>query len=73
MEGGDVVTRSVSQSVGKRAKGKGVQITSGKKSPEIQNYFTPRATPGAQPPIKSTLASKAIVDKAKMAWSKWWF
>jgi hypothetical protein len=72
-EGGDVVARSVSQSVGKRAKGKGVQTTSGKKGPGIQNYFAPRATPGAQPSIKSALASKAMVDKAKMAWSKWWF
>jgi hypothetical protein len=72
VEGGDVA-RSVSQSVGKRAKGKGVQTTSGKKGPEIQNYFAPRATPRAQPSIKSALASKAMIDKAKMAWSKWWF
>ena len=66
VEGGDVVARSVSQSLGKRAKGKGVQTTSGKKGPEIQNYFAPRATPGAQPSIKSALASKVMVDKAKM-------
>ena len=59
----DVVARSVSQSVGKRAKEKGVQTTSGK----IQNYFATRATPEAQPSIKSALASKAMVDKAKMA------
>uniref|UniRef100_A0A2N9FLF6 BED-type domain-containing protein n=1 Tax=Fagus sylvatica TaxID=28930 RepID=A0A2N9FLF6_FAGSY len=72
-EGGDVVARSVSQSVGKRDKGKGVQSTSGKKGSGIQNYFAPRTTPGAQPSIKSALASKAMVDKAKMAWSKWWF
>uniref|UniRef100_A0A2N9EDY6 BED-type domain-containing protein n=1 Tax=Fagus sylvatica TaxID=28930 RepID=A0A2N9EDY6_FAGSY len=44
-EGGDVVARSVSQSASKRAKGKGVQTTSGKKGPGIQNYFAPRATP----------------------------
>ena len=72
-EGGDVVARSVSQSVSKRDKGKGVQSTSGKKGSGIQNYFAPRTTPGAQPSIKSALASKAMVDKAKMAWSKWWF
>jgi hypothetical protein len=72
-EGGDVVARSVSQSVGKRDKGKSVQSTSGKKGSGIQNYFAPRTTPGAQPSIKSSLASKAMVDKAKMAWSKWWF
>uniref|UniRef100_A0A2N9ITI2 BED-type domain-containing protein n=1 Tax=Fagus sylvatica TaxID=28930 RepID=A0A2N9ITI2_FAGSY len=72
-EGGDVVARSVSQSVGKRDKGKGVQSTSGKKGSGIQNYFAPRTTPGAQPSIKSALSSKAMVDKAKMAWSKWWF
>ena len=72
-EGGDVVARSVSQSVGKHAKGKGVQTTSGKKGLGIQNYFAPRATLEAQPSIKSALASKAMVDKAKMAWLKWWF
>jgi hypothetical protein len=73
VEGGDVVARNVSQLVGKCAKGKGVQTTSGKKGLEIQNYFAPGATPRAQPSIKSALASKAMIDKAKMAWLKCWF
>ena len=51
-EGGDVVTKSVSQSLSKRARGKDVQTMSGKKVLEIQNYFAPRTTHGVQLSIK---------------------
>jgi hypothetical protein len=51
-EGGDVVAKSVSQSLSKRARGKDVQTMSGKKVLEIQNYFAPRTTHRAQLSIK---------------------
>uniref|UniRef100_A0A7N2N0K5 BED-type domain-containing protein n=1 Tax=Quercus lobata TaxID=97700 RepID=A0A7N2N0K5_QUELO len=60
-----VVEKSPPQTLGKRkSRGKDVdndmsQIRGKKK---IKNYFAPKTTPGAQPSIRSALATKAMID-----------
>ncbi|XLR27095.1 hypothetical protein S83_054995, partial [Arachis hypogaea] len=38
---------------------------------QIGSYFKERTTPGSQPTLKSVLASKEIVHKAKLGLAKW--
>ncbi|XP_050290078.1 uncharacterized protein LOC126728268 [Quercus robur] len=40
---------------------------------KIKSYFAPRTTPGAQPSIRSALATKAMIDNAKMNVARWWY
>ena len=47
-----------------------VQIRGKKK---IKSYFAPRTTPGAQPFIRSALATKVMIDNAKMNVARWWY
>ena len=71
-----VVEKSPPQTLGKRkSRGKDVdndmsQIRGKKK---IKSYFAPRTTPGAQPSIRSALATKAMIDNAKMSVARWWY
>ena len=44
----------------------------GEKS-NIKSFFAPRTTPGSQPSIRSSLASKQMVEKAKMNFAKRWY
>ncbi|KAL4614141.1 hypothetical protein ACB092_07G032600 [Castanea dentata] len=39
----------------------------------IKSFFVPRTIPGSQPSIKSSLASKQMVEKAKMNFARWWY
>ncbi|XP_075663029.1 uncharacterized protein LOC142632529 [Castanea sativa] len=39
----------------------------------IKSFFTPRTTPGFQPSIKSSLALKQMVEKARMNFASWWY
>ncbi|XP_075665771.1 uncharacterized protein LOC142635513 [Castanea sativa] len=71
-----VVEKSHPQTLGKRkSRGKDVDIdmgqTRGKK--KIKSYFAPRTTPGAQPSIRSALATKAMIDNAKINVARWWY
>ncbi|KAL4633086.1 hypothetical protein ACB092_04G095800 [Castanea dentata] len=45
--------------------------TLGKK--KIKSYFAPRTAPGAQPSIRSALATKAMIDNVKMNVGRWWY
>ena len=71
-----VVEKSPPQTLGKqKSRGKDVdndvsQIRGKKK---IKSYFAPRTTPGAQPSIRSALATKAMIDNAKMNVARWWY
>jgi len=71
-----VVEKSPPQTLGKRkSRGKDVdndtsQIRGKKK---IKSYFAPRTTLGAQPSIRSALATKAMIDNAKMNVARWWY
>uniref|UniRef100_A0A7N2MM08 BED-type domain-containing protein n=1 Tax=Quercus lobata TaxID=97700 RepID=A0A7N2MM08_QUELO len=71
-----IVEKSPPQTLGKRkSRGKDVdndvsQIRGKKK---IKSYFAPRTTPGAQPSIRSALATKAMIDNAKMSVARWWY
>jgi len=44
----------------------------GEKS-NIKSYFAPRTKPGSQPSIRSSLASKQMVEKARMNFARWWY
>ncbi|XP_075665530.1 uncharacterized protein LOC142635217 [Castanea sativa] len=37
----------------------------------IKSFFAPRTIPGSQPSIKSSLASKQMVEKARMNFARW--
>ncbi|GKV24229.1 hypothetical protein SLEP1_g33864 [Rubroshorea leprosula] len=52
-----------------QVKGKGLEISANKKrkASGIENYFAPRATPGAQPSIRSVLAGKDALHNADLA------
>ncbi|KAL4620036.1 hypothetical protein ACB092_06G125300 [Castanea dentata] len=39
----------------------------------IKSFFAPRTIPGSQPSIKSSLASKQMVEKARMSFARWWY
>ncbi|KAL7214779.1 hypothetical protein ACSBR1_027044 [Camellia fascicularis] len=43
-----------------------------KKMKKSSNFFTPRTTPGAQPSIRSAMASKEMVEQARMTVAQWW-
>ena len=44
----------------------------GEKS-NIKSYFATRTKPGSQPSIRSSLASKQMVEKARMNFARWWY
>ena len=44
----------------------------GEKS-NIKSFFAPRTTPGSQPSIRSSLASRQMVEKARMNFARWWY
>ncbi|XP_030924837.1 uncharacterized protein LOC115951844 [Quercus lobata] len=44
----------------------------GEKS-NIKSYFAPRTKSGSQPSIRSSLASKKMVEKARMKFARWWY
>ncbi|KAL4615700.1 hypothetical protein ACB092_07G145200 [Castanea dentata] len=39
----------------------------------IKSFFASRTIPGSQPSIKSSLASKQMVEKARMNFARWWY
>ncbi|XP_075654713.1 uncharacterized protein LOC142624865 [Castanea sativa] len=39
----------------------------------IKSFFAPRTIPCSQPSIKSSLASKQMVEKARMNFARWWY
>ncbi|XP_075658858.1 uncharacterized protein LOC142628698 [Castanea sativa] len=39
----------------------------------IKSFFAPRTIPGSQSSIKSSLASKQMVEKARMNFARWWY
>ncbi|KAK4548413.1 hypothetical protein RGQ29_032794 [Quercus rubra] len=43
------------------------------KKSNIKSYFAPRTKPGSQPSIRSSLASKQMVEKARMNFARWWY
>ena len=70
-----VVVKSPPQRLGKRKSwGKDVDTDMGqiRGKKKIKSYFAPRTTPGAQPSIRSSLATKAMIDNAKMNVARWW-
>ncbi|XP_050290083.1 uncharacterized protein LOC126728272 [Quercus robur] len=71
-----VVEKSPPQTLGKRkSRGKDVDNDMGqiRGKKKIKSYFAPRTTPGAQPSIRSALATKAMIDNAKMNVARWWY
>ncbi|XP_075665887.1 uncharacterized protein LOC142635638 [Castanea sativa] len=71
-----VVEKSPPQTLGKRkSRGKDVDIDMSqiREKKKIKSYFASRTTPGAQPSIRSALATKAMVDNAKMNVARWWY
>ncbi|XP_050251787.1 uncharacterized protein LOC126698530 [Quercus robur] len=44
----------------------------GEKS-NIKSFFAPRTKPSSQPSIRSSLASKQMVEKARMNFARWWY
>ncbi|XP_075658935.1 uncharacterized protein LOC142628782 [Castanea sativa] len=71
-----VVEKSPPQTLGKRkSRGKDVDIDMSqiRVKKKIKSYFAPRTTPGAQPSIRSALATKAMIDNAKMNVARWWY
>ena len=56
-----------------KGKGKVKESGSGKSVGGINRFFAPRTTPGAQPSIKSSMCSKEMIVKAKMAVARWWY
>ena len=44
----------------------------GEKS-NIKSFFAPRTTLGSQPSIRSSLASRQMVEKARMNFARWWY
>ncbi|GKV26461.1 hypothetical protein SLEP1_g35752 [Rubroshorea leprosula] len=58
-----------------QVKGKGLEISANKKrkASGIENYFAPRATPGAQPSIRSVLAGKDALHNADLAIARFFF
>ena len=44
----------------------------GEKS-NIKSFFAPRTKPGSQPSTRSSLASKQMVEKARMNFTRWWY
>ena len=68
--------KSLPQTLGKRkSRGKDVDTDMGqiRGKKKIKSYFAPRTTPGAQPTIRSALATKAMIDNAKMNVARWWY
>ncbi|KAK9984210.1 hypothetical protein SO802_033735 [Lithocarpus litseifolius] len=68
--------KSPPQTLGKRkSREKDVDIDMGqiRGKKKIKSYFTPRTTPGAQPSIRSALATKAMIDNEKMNVARWWY
>ncbi|XP_065636780.1 uncharacterized protein LOC112033391 [Quercus suber] len=68
--------KTPAQTLGKRkSRGKDVDIDIGqiRAKQKIKSYFAPRTTPGAQPSIRSALATKAMIDNAKMNVARWWY
>ncbi|KAI0524227.1 hypothetical protein KFK09_003591 [Dendrobium nobile] len=50
------------------------ELSKGKrKASDIDTFFAPRTTRGAQPSIKSALASKEVVHRVDMALARWFF
>ncbi|XP_075633519.1 uncharacterized protein LOC142605978 [Castanea sativa] len=39
----------------------------------IKSFFAPRTIPSSQPSIKSSLASKQMVENARMNFARWWY
>ena len=71
-----VVENSPLQTLGKRkSRGKDVDTDMGqiRGKKKIKSYFALRTTPGAQPSIRSALATKAMIDNAKMNVTRWWY
>ncbi|XP_075668925.1 uncharacterized protein LOC142638744 [Castanea sativa] len=71
-----VVEKSPLQTLGKQKfKGKDVDTDMGqiRGKKKIKSYFAPRTTPGAQPSIRSALATKVMIDNAKMNVARWWY
>ncbi|KAI8008728.1 hypothetical protein LOK49_LG07G00872 [Camellia lanceoleosa] len=44
-----------------------------KKMKQSSNFFAPRITSGTQPSIRSAMASKEMVEQARMAVARWWY
>ncbi|KAK2985205.1 hypothetical protein RJ640_010494, partial [Escallonia rubra] len=54
-------------SVGNAGKKKGKEVAVASKRKKVSSFFAPRTTPGSQPSIKSAMATKEMVDNAKLA------
>ncbi|KAK3024555.1 hypothetical protein RJ639_043495, partial [Escallonia herrerae] len=54
-------------------KGKGRKLQLQVKRKRVSSFFAPRTTPGSQPSIKSAMATKEMVDNAKLAVARWWY
>ena len=71
-----IVEKSPPQTLGKRkSRGKDVDIDMGQRrgKKKIKSYFAPGTTLGAQPSIRSALATKVMIDNAKMNVARWWY
>ncbi|KAK3020407.1 hypothetical protein RJ639_045712 [Escallonia herrerae] len=56
-----------------KKKGKEVAVAVASKRKKVSSFFAPRTTPGSQPSIKSAMATKEMVDNAKLAVARWWY
>ncbi|XP_042950125.1 uncharacterized protein LOC122282239 [Carya illinoinensis] len=56
-----------------KGKVKGKEKVGGKSTRPFSRFFAPRTIPGSQPSIKSTMCSKEMINKAKMAIANWWY
>ncbi|KAK2979663.1 hypothetical protein RJ640_000605 [Escallonia rubra] len=55
-------------SVGNAEKKKGREVVVASKRKNVSSFFAPRTTPGSQPSIKSAMATKEMIDNAKLAY-----
>ncbi|KAK2974037.1 hypothetical protein RJ640_006229 [Escallonia rubra] len=60
-------------SVGNAGKKKGKEVAVASKRKKVSSFFAPRTTPGSQPSIKSAMATKEMVENAKLAVARWWY
>ena len=68
VEADDVVEIDRGMSRGKRSVDESAPSRKG-----VQSYFALRTNPGSQPSIRSEMASKEMVDNARMAVARWWY
>ncbi|KAK2977518.1 hypothetical protein RJ640_029402 [Escallonia rubra] len=69
----DVVVSADSVGNAGKKKGKEVAVAVASKRKMVSSFFSLRTTPGFQPSIKSAMATKEMVDNAKLAVARWWY